>query len=771
MDQIISFQTNMAAAIDLAMMMGGVNVFRSITVTNNSNQKLENIRLKIAFEPDFAMTFESAEFTLEPERPTEITPINAALDRDMLFTLTEPSKGYARIEALRGEEVLGRQLVEISLLPWDHFTGTRLMPETAAAFVVPSDQAVARVMERAAQRLEKTSSEGAFTGYNSRSTALVQQQMAAIFEAIKEQNIGMEDMKVSCQEPQQVRMPENVIGKGMANPLEMALLYCSCLEKAGLNGLLILSQRGASAGCWLEPQTFSDAIQYDSTAILKRTAKGIDLIATVDCTEACAGRSGNFATAKRSAEQMLNSSRDFELALDIARARAAGMATINSETSQNGVSTPFNTGQQNSANSNSNLNENEFISGDQPQKQVTKQMIWERKLLDMTLRNSLLNFRCTSSSVQLMVNDLSTLEDEISFGEEFEILPIPQDTAIEPVNSSIYAIENDYEAIANIAVNEFKSARLRTFLKDSDLERSMKKLHRAAKLSIEENGANTIYLALGFLKWFETEKADKERFAPLVLVPIDIIKHNQAKSFSIKIRDEESQVNITLLEMLRQAYGVEIQGLDPIPLDEKGADLTKIFAAVRQAILEKPRWNVVEYAFLGQFSFNRFIMYNDIRNRSQELASNKVVASLIAGETTWKGENIAVSPLELDKNIKPSEIAAPVAADSSQLAAVVASAQGKSFVLHGPPGTGKSQTITNMIANALYSGKSVLFVAEKMAALSVVEKRLNKIGLGEFCLELHSNKAQKRAVLNQLDETLNVGRIKKTEEYQAQAQR
>ena len=118
-----------------------------------------------------------------------------------------------------------------------------------------------------------------------------------------------------------------------------------------------------------------------------------------------------------------------------------------------------------------------------------------------------------------------------------------------------------------------------------------------------------------------------------------------------------------------------------------------------------------------------------------------------------------VTPEEIAGNIKPAELFCPLSADSSQLAAVLYSAMGKSFVLHGPPGTGKSQTITNMIANALFQGKRVLFVAEKMAALSVVQSRLEKIGLAPFCLELHSNKVTKKHFLEQMDLVLNVKKI------------
>lgn len=127
----------------------------------------------------------------------------------------------------------------------------------------------------------------------------------------------------------------------------------------------------------------------------------------------------------------------------------------------------------------------------------------------------------------------------------------------------------------------------------------------------------------------------------------------------------------------------------------------------------KKRWNILEYSFIGLFSFGQFVMWNDIRNRSDELKNNKVVSCLMDGAASEALSGDFIADTEIDSKISLSDIAVPVDADSSQLSTVVAASAGRSFVLHGPPGTGKSQTITNMIANALYHGKSVLFVAEK----------------------------------------------------------
>jgi len=301
--------------------------------------------------------------------------------------------------------------------------------------------------------------------------------------------------------------------------------------------------------------------------------------------------------------------------------------------------------------------------------------------------------------------------------------------------------------------SEITQKRLRSYMNEMDLGKSLQHLYRSSRLSIEENGANTLYLALGLLKWFETPSSERPRYAPILLLPVEIVRKSAAKGFVIRSREEDTMMNITLLEMLRQNFGIPVPGLDPLPLDDNGVDVKLIFSIVRNGIKNQSRWDVEEQAVLGIFSFNKFIMWNDIHNNAEKLARNKVVASLISGRLEWAATEMTVDAAELDRRFTPADIVLPISADSSQLEAIYEAIHDNTFVLHGPPGTGKSQTITNIIANALYRGKRVLFVAEKMAALSVVQNRLNAIGLAPFCLEIHSNKVKKSSVIEQLKVT------------------
>ena len=226
-------------------------------------------------------------------------------------------------------------------------------------------------------------------------------------------------------------------------------------------------------------------------------------------------------------------------------------------------------------------------------------------------------------------------------------------------------------------------------------------------------------------------------------------------TWSIKWTGEDICANLTLLEKLRQQHGISIPGLDVLPEKDGFVDVRKVMSTIRRAVMDKRGWDVEELVFLGNFTFNKFIIWNDIHVHREMLSAHPAVSSLVEGR---KVKDVELPEGAIDNLCPSAEILQPISADSSQLRAIRDAVSGRSFVMHGPPGTGKSQTITNIIANSLYKGKRVLFVSEKKAALEVVQKRLEEIGLEPFCLELHSNKARKSVVLAKLDRLLGLER-------------
>lgn len=280
------------------------------------------------------------------------------------------------------------------------------------------------------------------------------------------------------------------------------------------------------------------------------------------------------------------------------------------------------------------------------------------------------------------------------------------------------------------------------------MERKLNGIRDATRTALQEMGVNTLYAAFGFLEWFESDVSEKAMLAPLFLLPLEIERKlvRGTYEFGITSLGEDPEINLTLSERMNADFGFR--------LPEFGEDETpsSYFARVRALIEQRRRWCVRRFITVGNFAFARLVMYRDLDQSNwvkQPLAQHSVVRSLLTGSGT--SDAGLADTYDVDSPAIAKRVPALVAdADSSQISALVDVVDGKNLALKGPPGTGKSQTITNMIASALGRGKSVLFVAEKMAALEVVKKRLDGAGLGHFCLELHSTKAKKTDVLESL---------------------
>ena len=247
-------------------------------------------------------------------------------------------------------------------------------------------------------------------------------------------------------------------------------------------------------------------------------------------------------------------------------------------------------------------------------------------------------------------------------------------------------------------------------------------------------------------------------YAPLVLVPIDMDKRvvNGEYVFSIAGRDDDATTNVALREKLKQ-HAIELPEYDP----EIGIDA--FLSRIGNSVKSRPRWQVRRWATIGLFSFSRQAMWSDLDPECWPAGARpeaNVLLTQIYGDAPIEDFG-AIAPI-YDIDNPEVERQAPVLvtdADASQVSAVIDAAGGKNLVIQGPPGTGKSQTITNIIANAMWQGKSILFISAKMAALNVVKDRLDHMGLGLFCLEVHSAKASKVRVLRSIRERMDTAPI------------
>lgn len=764
---MITVETQINETIHYALQQNCIPIISSLVITNTSEELYTDLTITVSFQPEFVVPYVVNIECLKPSEPVELSPIRIVPSMEYLVSLTEQIEGKLIIEITEGKNCIWTNTYPVTLLAYDQWTGINHLPEMIAAYITPFHPKVNDIVDKATKYLEAWGDSKDFTGYQSKNPDLVEEQMKAIYTALQDLDLELDIQAVGYEtNGQSLRLPQMVIEEGKGTALELSLLYVSCLEAIGLNPILVFLRGHVFHGCHIEEESLKECV-VDDLKVLTDSDAGKNTIQFIECTDIVKDHCVDFLQAKKDAKELISNTEMFLLAVDVKCCRGSGICPLPLRILKEGkyVTVDVITSKDTDMSV-------EFLGYDYKRREDVNEIsgqaklrLWERKLLDLSLRNTLLNFRKTKSTVQLLTANLFELQDHMISGEQFIIMGKLNDIATMRDDLNVYPIQKDVEYIEAIATSEFTNRRIRTFLEEEELDGVLKNIHRQARTLIEENGVNSLYLALGFLRWYETKQSQKARYAPLVLVPIDLVRKVKDHTYAIRIRDEEVQMNITLLEMLRQDFDIEITGLDPLPMDECGVDLSYVFREVRKGIENKANWAVEEYAFLGLFSFNQFILWNDIRNRTDELVKNKLVASLISGKLEWSPQGDTITARQLEEQITPMDLSIPIHADSSQLEAICAASKGQSFVLHGPPGTGKSQTITNIITDALYHGKTVLFVAEKMAALSVVQKRLENLGLGQFCLELHSNKAQKREVLNQLNKVLQVAKMKPSGDY------
>ncbi|MGN0517173.1 MAG: DUF3320 domain-containing protein [Acutalibacteraceae bacterium] len=752
--------------INYALQQNKVPVIQGISIINKSDNAIENAELNIVSPQNLCEPYSLKIDYIPANKTYKIKDVKLQINSDLTASITEKISGSLAIALSDESGILTRDNVDITVLPFDQWHGYGIYPELLTAFVTPNHPIISRIITRAAELMQQWTGDPSMDAYFSQDANRVLKQAAAIFGAIKEENI------VYCVNPasfeqvgQRVRLCDTVLQQKIGNCLDLTLLYASCLEAVGLHPIMIIAHKHIFSGVWLDALSFPESIQDDPSVITKRLASGVNEIAVAETTLAVKGSNADFDAARAAAEQKLIGTDPIECIIDVHRARLSGISPLPQRVyNENGWYINADKNEKSEISAPKAIDGAMDVTADMQENNATKILQWERKLLDLGLRNNLINLRLSKTLVPIISSSLEELEDALVSGSDFSVLPKPTDWR-SPSDGIDFELMHDLGQYENVIKSEFANKRLRSVLTEGELSKTMKELYRTAKTSLEENGANTLYLALGLLRWYENARSTKPRYAPIVLIPVDIVRKAANQGYVIRLRDDDPQMNITILEKIKQDFDITVSGLDPLPTDEHGIDIRKVFTILRKTIMGQARWDVLESAYLGVFSFSQFVMWNDLRNRKDDLIKNKVVKSLTEGKLSWDAE-----PMNIGDRVSEDGVLLPMSADASQLYAIRSSCEGQSFVLHGPPGTGKSQTITSLIANALAQGKSVLFVAEKMAALEVVQKRLDNIGIGRFCLELHSNKSKKKDVLEQLRRAMEVTRNQTPAQYAQKAE-
>ncbi len=708
-------------------------LFTSFRIFNRAEESVSEITVCITGSTQLIMPAEIPVAEIPHQSSIELAAGNL-LNPKYLADLEEPATCKVQIKLMQGKDIICSLNAEVLALPIDYWCGLSGNAEMLSAFVRPKLSDCQKILAEAGLQLKSWGYSSEWSGYAGNDRNAVRNAAASIFSAVRNLNIERSD----CGDMTGVTRAgdiSSIIKSKSASPLELAVFVASCFEATKLNPVLIIGKNKAAVGVWLYESCFSSPIQDDMPLIEKYVADGVNNLAVFDADDLYAHKNASFTTSGAHFISFLRSNA-FDTCIDVKRCRIGGIFPLPLK-----VKTHAGYELLDDRQIAYNAKPGEIIDASKFEydRAASKDKNWQRRLLDLSLRNNLLNFRYKRDCLHILSADLGAFCARLEEKDKYKLNPLSM-----PIKDAQFFGGSSVRSMEELISIEMKSGVMRCYSGQEGVNDVSNTLIRKSRSAEEETGVKTLYLAFGFLKW--RSKNDKEdKYAPLALLPVNV-KKNKTSGVWLET-GEEYEVNTTLLEFLKQEFGIDVRGVEG-----KGLKPDEIIAVFRAKTANMRGWQVYEDIYLAQFTFARYAMWADVKNNINEYKKNPLIASLLTnGNKLEKNKLTGVS----EDDCEPCEIITPLPCDSTQYAAVAESAKGTTFVLHGPPGTGKSQTITNIIANALYCKKRVLFVAEKQAALQVVKKRLSDIGIGEFCLELHSGKsADKGEIIRSIENTL-----------------
>ena len=765
MESKLKIKADHLSTFSLAAQQNSYPLFRNLSLNyptldsglTEDNGPLKHLVVKLTSEPEL---FSPEKWPIDEIRSGQAIslqqrPLN--IPHNVLFNLTEEVRVSLTLTVYSLDDpakILSKEIISIAVLPANFWGGESRQPDLLAAFVKPNGIYVESLVRQVTEVLEKSGYGRSADGYQSNTREKPYLMAAALWNVIFSQRIAyVSPPQGFAREGQRIRLAADISASKIGACLDTSLLFASCIELMGLNPVIALGKTHAYVGVWLIDERFPVLTNDDPMDLRKRVdARDLVLFESTLVTNASPV---TFEQAKAHARDLISEDKedDFVYVIDIKQARARKIKPLST------IEEKF---EEKTSESDKSLNLP--IVPPLPPVRADEKVVtetadtridaWQRKLLDLTKRNSLLALKDKALAIKLYCPDIGSMEDSLADGASFKFLSAEESPLNDRERSEeTFRLQAGSGIHKEYALEQLNGNVLLANMSSKKLEQNSINLFRKSKTDLEEGGSNTLYLALGMLRWKENPDDDRSYHAPLILIPAELTRSSARAPVKIRqLPDEPPIFNMTLIEFLYTEHSIDLnQFRDSLPEDESGVDVALIWSTVRAAIAEQSGFEVVEDLVLASFSFAKYLMWKDLKDRLDDLKDNPFVKHLVDHlQDTYVQDASFVLRNEVDEKIDPVKVFTPLNCDSSQLVAVEASGRPQDFVLEGPPGTGKSETIANIICHNMALGRKVLFVAEKMAALHVVYRRMEKIGLDHLCLELHSNKANKKAVLEQL---------------------
>ena len=626
----------------------------------------------------------------------------------------------------------------------------REMRVLTAAFVQPQHPNVTDILSAAGDRLEAAGFSRAISGYQQAKTGQHHRIAQAIFEELSSRIDTYINPPHDFSTLGQLLMPlDQVLRERKGTCIDLACAYASCLQRAGLFPVIVFIRGHAFAGYLNEESELNRAYLDSWPEVVNIIDSG--LLTPVETVAMPDSLPWEVAVAD-------GKSRLIEIGmeglLDVARACREGVRPLPAQVIRNGelvvvidngpAAPPI------------------VERRDPKTKKLLPDVVparvqqWKNTLLDLSFRNRLLNLNSMRTGLRLLppIEYLGQIEDHLANGDP--LIVAPSDLLTDVQMGSIP--EGKQRIVQNLG-DEFlaeaftKSRVLFSTLESGPFTTRARRMISDARTTEEDSGSNNLYLTVGSVQWGD---AYGDFHSPVFLIPLRMVLGRGGRGLTLQADEQQSTVpNYCLIEALRAREQLPLTWFGDDMSDEFGLDVEKGLNELRREFrdrgLDAKGFIVNPSASIAVLDFRKFRLWKDLNDHWQDFAKSPLVKHLIETPRLMFDDPAKAHKVQ---SVSDTSILAPQPADGSQTRAIVRALAGHSFVLEGPPGTGKSQTITNMLANAMRTGKRVLFVAEKQAALSVVHERLQQVGLGPYCLELHDRGTSPEALRIQLRSAL-----------------
>ena len=385
--------------INYSALSCGVDTCSTFIIENHDDKDWHNVTVTVNGE----LINESISHVeiIRQEKSFQLQTVKIAPDINSLISLTEAVKTSFSLKIETEGNVLWEKDYPISLLAYDQWMGSSIMPELISAFVIPNNPLLSRVLVNAGKFLEDLTGSSALDEYQTQDRNRVRHQVAAIYEALRSEGI------VYCTPPasfedygQRIRLANQVLTEKLGTCIDTSLLMASCLEKVGINTILVVFSGHVFVGAWLTPSVYPQMVGDDSSFLMKEMADGNNNLVLIESTCITSSEPVTFEDAVISANKKIRDEQNFLYFVDVHRCRLGHIHPLPQRIEEDGEWKFVVTGvEHENATKQVNVLSHYDLRLENTGKELTKQQIWERKLLDFSLRNNLLNTRIGKRAV------------------------------------------------------------------------------------------------------------------------------------------------------------------------------------------------------------------------------------------------------------------------------------------------------------------------------------------------------------------------------------